>query len=163
MEAIEDLSELSESMRQAASLLADDDPSDDAAPRRPTTFLNAVALGNVGAGKSAVLNSLIGHPVLPTGENGATRAPIVVDLQREPGLSSKSIVLQIDSKSQQVSASALRHSLQDRLSKGASGGSGRGRADEIYLKLRTSTAPPLKLIDLPGIDQRAVDDSMVGS
>jgi hypothetical protein len=47
MEAIEDLSELSESMRQAASLLADDDPSDDAAPRRPTTFLNAVALGNV--------------------------------------------------------------------------------------------------------------------
>ena len=105
MEAIEELSELSESMRQAASLLADDDPSDDAAPRRPTTFLNAVALGNVvsigppqrprprplrrkpsrdlllllvcsdlirfpirlcvqGAGKSAVLNSLIGHPVL---------------------------------------------------------------------------------------------------
>ena len=47
MEAMEDLSELAESMRQAASLLADDDPSDDAAPRRPTTFLNAVALGNV--------------------------------------------------------------------------------------------------------------------
>jgi hypothetical protein len=47
MEAIEELSELSESMRQAASLLADDDPSDEAAPRRPTTFLNAVALGNV--------------------------------------------------------------------------------------------------------------------
>lgn len=43
--------------------------------------------------------------VQPTGENGATRAPIVVDLQRDPGLSSKSIVLQIDSKSQQVSAS----------------------------------------------------------
>jgi len=36
-------------------------------------------------------------------------------------------------------AGALRHSLQDRLSKGASGGSGRGRSDEIYLKLRTST------------------------
>ena len=43
----------------------------------------------------------------PTGENGATRAPIVVDLARDPGLSSKSIVLQIDSKSQQVSASKL--------------------------------------------------------
>ncbi|CAN6281688.1 unnamed protein product [Urochloa humidicola] len=64
MEAIEELSELSESMRQAASLLADDDPSDEAAPRRPTTFLNAVVLGNAGAGKSVVLNSLIGHPVL---------------------------------------------------------------------------------------------------
>uniref|UniRef100_A0A0D9VKS9 dynamin GTPase n=1 Tax=Leersia perrieri TaxID=77586 RepID=A0A0D9VKS9_9ORYZ len=161
MEAMDELVQLSESMRQAASLLADDDPSDDAAPRRPSTFLNAVALGNVGSGKSAVLNSLIGHPVLPTGENGATRAPIVVDLARDPGLSTKSIVLQIDSKSQQVSASALRHSLQDRLSKGASGGSGRSRSDEIYLKLRTSTAPPLKLIDLPGIDQRVMDDSTI--
>jgi dynamin GTPase len=161
MEAMEELSQLSESIRQAASLLADDDPSDDAPPRRPSTFLNAVVLGNVGSGKSAVLNSLIGHPVLPTGENGATRAPIVVDLQREPGLSSKSIVLQIDNKSQQVSASALRHSLQDRLSKSASSGSGRGRTDEISLKLRTSTAPPLKLIDLPGLDQRVVDDSMI--
>ncbi|XP_062220234.1 dynamin-2A-like [Phragmites australis] len=161
MDAIDELVELSESMRQAASLLADDDPSDEATTRRPSTFLNAVALGNVGAGKSAVLNSLIGHPVLPTGENGATRAPIVVDLQRDPGLSSKSIVLQIDSKSQQVSASALRHSLQDRLSKGASSGSGRSRSDEIYLKLRTSTAPPLKLIDLPGIDQRVMDDSTI--
>ncbi|KAB8101955.1 hypothetical protein EE612_033083 [Oryza sativa] len=161
MEAVEELAQLSEAMRQAASLLADDDPSDDSAPRRPSTFLNAVALGNVGAGKSAVLNSLIGHPVLPTGENGATRAPIVVDLQRDPGLSSKSIVLQIDSKSQQVSASSLRHSLQDRLSKGASSGSSRGRVEGINLKLRTSTAPPLKLVDLPGIDQRAVDDSMI--
>ncbi|KAM0927241.1 hypothetical protein ACQ4PT_003304 [Festuca glaucescens] len=159
MDAMDELVQLSESMRQAASLLADDDPSDEATPRRPSTFLNAVALGNVGSGKSAVLNSLIGHPVLPTGENGATRAPIVVDLHRDPGLSTKSIVLQIDSKSQQVSASALRHSLQDRLSKAS--GPGRSRTDEIYLKLRTSTAPPLKLIDLPGIDQRVIDDSTI--
>jgi len=106
MDAMDELVQLSESMRQAASLLADDDPSDESTPRRPSTFLNAVALGNVGSGKSAVLNSLIGHPVLPTGENGATRAPIVVDLHRDPGLSTKSIVIQIDSKSQQVSASA---------------------------------------------------------
>ncbi|OWM79305.1 hypothetical protein CDL15_Pgr003478 [Punica granatum] len=113
--------------------------------------------GVLGAGKSAVLNSLIGHPILPTGENGATRAPITVDLSRDSNLSSKSIVLQIDNKSQQVSASALRHSLQDRLSKGSSGRS----RDEIYLKLRTSTAPPLKLIDLPGLDQRFVDDSLI--
>ncbi|RVX05842.1 Dynamin-2B [Vitis vinifera] len=110
-----------------------------------------------GAGKSAVLNSLIGHPVLPTGENGATRAPISIDLNRDASVSSRSIILQIDNKSQQVSASALRHSLQDRLSKSSSGKS----RDEIYLKLRTSTAPPLKLIDLPGLDQRIVDDSMI--
>ncbi|KAI9076357.1 hypothetical protein K1719_041672 [Acacia pycnantha] len=110
-----------------------------------------------GAGKSAALNSLIGHPVLPTGENGATRAPISIDLQRDGSLSSKSIILQIDNKSQQVSASALRRSLQDRLSKDYSG---KGR-DEIYLKLCTSTAPPLKLVDLPGLDQHIMNELIV--
>ncbi|KAG7596523.1 unnamed protein product [Arabidopsis thaliana] len=157
MEAIDELSQLSDSMKQAASLLADEDPDETSSSKRPATFLNVVALGNVGAGKSAVLNSLIGHPVLPTGENGATRAPIIIELSRESSLSSKAIILQIDNKSQQVSASALRHSLQDRLSKGASG----KNRDEINLKLRTSTAPPLKLVDLPGLDQRIVDESMI--
>ncbi|KAJ6928107.1 dynamin-2A isoform X2 [Populus alba x Populus x berolinensis] len=159
MEAIDELAQLSESMRQASALLADEDIDEttSSSSRRSSTFLNVVALGNVGAGKSAVLNSLIGHPVLPTGENGATRAPISIELSRDSSVSSKSIILQIDSKNQQVSASALRHSLQERLSKGSSGRS----RDEIYLKLRTSTAPPLKLIDLPGVDQRIVDDSMI--
>ncbi|KAI9107303.1 hypothetical protein K1719_021691 [Acacia pycnantha] len=157
MEAIEELDQLSDSMRQAAAVLADEDVDATTPSRRPSTFLNVVALGNVGAGKSAVLNSLIGHPVLPTGENGATRAPISIELNRDSSLSSKSIILQIENKSQQVSASALRHSLQDRLSKGSSGRS----RDEIYLKLRTSTAPPLKLIDLPGLDQRIIDDKMI--
>ncbi|XWS21988.1 hypothetical protein CRYUN_Cryun30bG0105000 [Craigia yunnanensis] len=157
MEAIEELSHLSESIRQAAALLADEDVYENSSSRRSSTFLNVVTLGNVGSGKSAVLNSLIGHAILPTGENGATRAPISIDLQKDGSISSKSIILQIDNKSQQVSASALRHSLQDRLSKGSSG---RNR-DEIYLKLRTSTAPPLKLIDLPGLDQRIMDESMV--
>ncbi|KAL9342254.1 hypothetical protein Peur_065579 [Populus x canadensis] len=159
MEAIEELSQLSESIMQAAALLADEDVDEksSSSSRRNSTFLNVVALGNVGAGKSAVLNSVIGHPVLPTGENGATRVPISIGLQRDVSLSGKSIILQIDNKSQQVSASALRHSLQDRLSKGAAGKS----RDEIYLKLSTSTAPTLKLIDLPGLDQRVVDESMV--
>ncbi|CAA3011113.1 dynamin-2A-like [Olea europaea subsp. europaea] len=91
----------------------------------------------------------------PTGEGGATRAPICIDLTRDSSLSSKSIILQIDSKSQQVSASALRHSLQDRLSKISS-----KSRDEIYLKLRTSTAPALKLIDLPGVEKGNLDDSL---
>ncbi|KAH8480428.1 hypothetical protein H0E87_030620, partial [Populus deltoides] len=159
MEAIEELSQLSESMKQATALLADEDGDENpsSSSRRSSTFLNVVALGSVGAGKSAVLNSVIGHPVLPTGES-VTRAPISIDLQKDGSLSSKSIVLQIDNKSQQVSASALRRSLQDRLSKGVTD----NIRDEIYLKLRTSTAPSLKLIDLPGLDQRIVDESMVG-
>ncbi|XP_060167564.1 dynamin-2A [Lycium barbarum] len=157
MEAIDELEQLGDAMRQAAALLADEDIDDVAASsnKRPSTFLNVVALGNTGAGKSAVLNSLIGHPALPTGEGGATRAPICIELKKDSSLSSKSIILQIDSKSQQVSASALRHSLQDRLSKISS-----KSRDEIYLKLRTSTAPPLKLVDLPGVDKGHLDGAL---
>lgn len=51
MEAIEELKQLSDSMRQAAALLADDDLNDNSSTsgssRRPSTFLNVVALGNI--------------------------------------------------------------------------------------------------------------------
>ncbi|KAF8702070.1 hypothetical protein HU200_033415 [Digitaria exilis] len=162
MEAIEELAELADATLQGAALMADDDPSaDDRPTRRASSFLTVVAIGNVGAGKSAVLNGLIGHPVLPTGENGATRAPVCVELQRDASLSSKAVVLQIDGKAQQVSASSLRNSLQDRFSK--AGSSGKGRSEEINVKLCTSTAPALKLIDLPGIDQRSMDESTIGN
>ncbi|KAL5544764.1 hypothetical protein UlMin_008548 [Ulmus minor] len=94
----------------------------------------------IGANKSVVLNSLIGHPVL---------CLISIDLQRDGSLSCKSIILLIDNKSQQVSASdALQHSLKDRLSKGASSKS-------------CDTAPALKLIDLPGLHQQIMDESLV--
>ncbi|KAL8541425.1 hypothetical protein ACS0TY_002625 [Phlomoides rotata] len=59
---------------------------------------------------------------------------------------------QYDNEDLQVLVCSLRHSLQERLSKGR---------DETYLKLRTSTAPPLKLIDLPGVDKGNLDDSLL--
>ncbi|GJN03534.1 hypothetical protein PR202_ga20989 [Eleusine coracana subsp. coracana] len=151
MEALE---ELADATLQGTALLADDDPG---TGRRGSSFLNVVAIGNVGAGKSAVLNGLVSHPVLPTGENGATRAPICVELQRDASLSTDSIILHIDSKT----AGSLRRSLQDRLSK--VGSSGTGRPDEISVKLGTCTAPPLKLIDLPGIDQQSMDELMISN
>lgn len=47
MEAIEELAQLSDSMRQAAAVLADEDVDETTPSRRPSTFLNVVALGNV--------------------------------------------------------------------------------------------------------------------
>lgn len=49
MDAIEELSQLSDSMRQAAALLADeevDETPSAASSKRASTFLNVVALGN---------------------------------------------------------------------------------------------------------------------
>nr|KAJ0207508.1 hypothetical protein LSAT_V11C500233460 [Lactuca sativa] len=53
-------------MRQAVALLNDEDvdANSSSSSKRPSTFLNFVALGNTSAGKSAVLNSLIGHLAL---------------------------------------------------------------------------------------------------
>lgn len=50
--------------------------------------------------------------VQPTGEGGATRAPICIDLKRDDSLSSKSIILQVDDKSQPVSASESSYDTQ---------------------------------------------------
>lgn len=49
MEAIEELSQLSEPIMQAAALLADEDVDENSSSssRRNSTFLNVVALGNV--------------------------------------------------------------------------------------------------------------------
>ncbi|CAI9260230.1 unnamed protein product [Lactuca saligna] len=93
-------------MFKAVALLNDEDvdANSSSSSKRPSTFLNFVALGNTSAGKSTVLNSLIGHPALPTGEGGATRAPICIELKRDGNLSSTSIVLQTDRKSQPVFA-----------------------------------------------------------
>ncbi|KAG0555995.1 hypothetical protein M758_11G017100 [Ceratodon purpureus] len=151
--AMDSLVLLGESMQQASSLLADEDGSD--APKASTSFLSVVALGSVSAGKSAVLNSLIGHPVLPTGENGATRAPIILDMERDKSSSSRGLAVVLEGRTQNVSASDVRHSLQGRL-KNAS--SSKGRTEGIRLTLRSASTPPLKLIDLPGVSG-SIDDS----
>ncbi|RZC53488.1 hypothetical protein C5167_012338 [Papaver somniferum] len=60
MEAIEELLQLSESMLQASSVLADEDVDDSSSSsKRSSTFLNVVALGNVvGAPVNHVINSI---------------------------------------------------------------------------------------------------------
>jgi|UniRef100_A0A804MHS4 hypothetical protein len=68
-------------MRLDASLPTGDDPSDETASRRPSTLLNAVALRNIGTSKSAVWNSLTGHPVLPRGKT-TRRGPLGTQAQR---------------------------------------------------------------------------------
>ena len=41
----------------------------------------------------------------PTGENGVTRAPIVIDVERDDSLAGKGLAVQFENKVQQVSAS----------------------------------------------------------
>ena len=63
MDAMEELSQLSESMMQAAALLADEDV-EEASAKRTSTFLNVVVLGNVVSfGFIVVHDPLLGFPL----------------------------------------------------------------------------------------------------
>ncbi|EEE51377.1 hypothetical protein OsJ_32424 [Oryza sativa Japonica Group] len=85
MEAMDKLVQLAESMCQAASLLlGDNDPSDESSPRRPSTFLNAVALGNV--------VSVCFHWSRRLLTAAAAPAPPPLDLTRSGLVASKSVV-----------------------------------------------------------------------
>lgn len=60
MDAIEELYELSDSMRQASALLADEDVDENSSSssKRQTTFLNVVALGNTVSLDSTTVSSI---------------------------------------------------------------------------------------------------------
>lgn len=60
MEAIEELTELSEAMKQASAVLADEDVDDKSTySKRSSTFLNVVALGNVVSFSCLFLSPLV--------------------------------------------------------------------------------------------------------
>ncbi|EFJ05623.1 hypothetical protein SELMODRAFT_449094 [Selaginella moellendorffii] len=152
---MENLRVLAESMQQASALLSDQEGEESL--DQYSSFLSVVALGNTGAGKSAVLNSLIGYAVLPTGENGATRAPVTIDLEADDSGNKRGLTVQMEGKSMQVSATDIRHSLQNKFGRMSTG----AVKENIHLKLKCSSAPPLKLVDLPGLESRSVSDSLV--
>jgi hypothetical protein len=47
----------------------------------------------------------------PTGENGATRVPILIDLQRDEKGGKRGLAIQVDGRVQSVSASKIREQL----------------------------------------------------
>ncbi|PNY02687.1 dynamin-2B [Trifolium pratense] len=108
MAAIEEVSVLADSMRQASALLADEDTGETSNSRRPSTFFNVVSLGNI------VLK--------------------LFNLNLEDEMKLKVV-------------------------------------NAVYIHIRCFVffrcfktfiaAPPLKLVDLPGLDQRTMDGSRV--
>jgi dynamin GTPase len=108
--AMDNLILLADTMQQAAALLSSGDEeatsrTSSSSSSSSSSFMSVVPLGNVGAGKSAVLNSLVGHPVLPTGENGATRVPIVIEMERDKPGSNRGLCVVLEGRTQTVSAS----------------------------------------------------------
>eukprot|EP00850_Spirogloea_muscicola_P024275 SM000553S17884 [mRNA] locus=s553:24:3168:- [translate_table: standard] len=108
-----------------------------------------------GAGKSAVLNSLIGHPVLPTADGGATRYPLLADLERDANIRPGNVLGTIDDKTQLSTSAEVRRAVQSGMKRWLPTQS-RGRED-ARLTIRSASAPPLRVVDLPGVEQRGSD------
>ncbi|GAQ87226.1 Dynamin related protein [Klebsormidium nitens] len=153
---MEGLIGLSELVEQAQALLGDADSSGGA-----STFLRVVALGSVGSGKTAVLNSLLGYPVLPTGkvEGGATRIPLVVNVTRSGGMGVRAVL----GNRSLLTAGEIRRAIQGEMKKGLLPNVlKRGSKDLVELSVSAAAAPPLTLVDLPGIlDKASERDDLV--
>ncbi|CAI7775974.1 unnamed protein product [Closterium sp. NIES-53] len=151
---MDDLISLGETLQQASSALVGDDIQAD--PRSGSApVIQLLVIGAPGSGKSAVLNTLIGHAVLPTGEGGCTRFPVLVDLHRDQNLSAGSVRGNLGARANMPKPSEIRQALQSDMSKAK--GSSRHR-EEAQLILRSPIAPPMRIIDLPGIEKASQMD-----
>eukprot|EP00850_Spirogloea_muscicola_P022603 SM000303S11781 [mRNA] locus=s303:99059:105867:+ [translate_table: standard] len=148
---MDDLVALADIMKQATTLLGD--AGEESATS--SSFLQVVVVGSAGAGKSAVLNSLIGHPVLPTADGGATRYPLLADLERDANIRPGNVLGTIDDKMQLSTSAEIRRAVQSGMKRWLPTQS-RGRED-ARLTIRSASAPPLRVVDLPGVEQRGSD------
>ncbi|CAI7751614.1 unnamed protein product, partial [Closterium sp. NIES-54] len=151
---MDDLISLGETLQQASSALVGDDLPDPEDSRSSSAssspVIQLVVLGAPGAGKSAVLNTLIGHAVLPTAEGGATRFPILVDLQRDPNLGAGSIRASLGPRANMRKPSEVRQALVADMGQAKSKSRNR---QEAHLILRSPIAPPIRVTDLPGVER----------
>ncbi|GJP31193.1 hypothetical protein CLOM_g9880 [Closterium sp. NIES-68] len=151
---MDDLISLGETLQQASSALVGDDIQAD--PRSGSApVIQLLVVGAPGSGKSAVLNTLIGHAVLPTGEGGCTRFPVLVDLHRDQNLSAGAVRGNLGARTNMPKPSEIRQALQSDMSKAK--GSSRNR-EEAQLILRSPIAPPMRIIDLPGVEKASQMD-----
>lgn len=150
---MEDLISLAETIQTSSTILADGVPGEDTSG--PSSFLQLVVLGSIGSGKSAVLNSLIGHPVLPTAEGGATRFPLVIDIERNKHISGDGVRGKMGTNMNMQSAAEIKKVVQADMKRWLSS---RNQEDQQrHLVVQSATAPPVRLIDLPGLESRASD------
>ncbi|GJP35777.1 hypothetical protein CLOM_g20304 [Closterium sp. NIES-68] len=150
---MDDLISLGETLQQASSALVGDDlpdPDDSRSSSGSSPVIQLVVLGAPGAGKSAVLNTLIGHAVLPTAEGGATRFPVLVDLQRDPNLGVGSVRASLGPRANMRKPSEVRQALVADMAQAKSKSRSR---QEAHLVLRSPIAPPMRMADLPGVER----------
>eukprot|EP00271_Cylindrocystis_brebissonii_P009737 TRINITY_DN248_c0_g2_i1.p1 TRINITY_DN248_c0_g2~~TRINITY_DN248_c0_g2_i1.p1 ORF type:complete len:1019 (+),score=213.90 TRINITY_DN248_c0_g2_i1:211-3267(+) len=148
---MEDLISLSETISQASTLLADGVPGEDGTTH--SSFLQVMVIGSMGCGKSGVLNSLIGSPVLPTAEGGATRFPLTIDLERNAHIRDDGVRGKMGTNQNMQSAAEICKVVLADMKKWVSA---RGQdQQQRQLIVQSAGAPPLRLMDIPGLEARA--------
>eukprot|EP00897_Mesotaenium_endlicherianum_P008361 jgi/Mesen1/7553/ME000392S06821 len=136
---MEDLISLADTMQQASAYVGGGNNSEDS----PSTYLQVVVVGT-----------------LPTAEGGATRFPVIVDLKQDQHVSDGEVRGKLGAKTNMQSSGEIRQAVQAEMKRWLPTSS--KSQEETHLSIRSVSAPPLRVIDLPGLESRASDhDNML--
>ena len=124
------------------------------------TLPQIVAIGGQSAGKSSVIEAIVGRDFLPRGAGICTRRPLVLQLlQAPPAAGEVATFLHQKGKVYDISASAV--ALRDEIEAETQRSLGPGKAvsaEPIMLTIRSPRVPNLTLVDMPGITKIATDN-----
>jgi hypothetical protein len=124
------------------------------------TLPQIVAIGGQSAGKSSVVEAIVGRDFLPRGSGICTRRPLVLQLlQAPPSAGEVASFLHQKGKVYDISSSA--EALRDEIEAETQRSLGPGKAvsaEPIMLTIKSPRVPNLTLVDMPGITKIATDN-----
>ena len=124
--------------------------------RADISFPRIVVVGSQSAGKSSVLESLVGKDFLPRGSNMVTRRPLILQLEFKPNIVDYGV---FEHKPNAIfkDFSEIRKEIEIETEK-LLGKNGCISDNPIRLKIFSSSVVDITLVDLPGLTKIAVRD-----
>ena len=114
-----------------------------------TEWPQVLAIGSQSAGKSTLLEMVLGEEFLPKGEGIVTRTPILIQARKNTEVPSIRAVFE-DPKMMLTNKESIKQELLARTARIA--GSGKNVSDQpIIIKLEGASLSSLSVIDLPGL------------
>ncbi|GMH41196.1 hypothetical protein BSKO_09106 [Bryopsis sp. KO-2023] len=125
--------------------------------RRDITLPTVAAVGPQSAGKTSVVESLVGRDFLPRGKDICTKRPLVLDLVRiSDGLDYAEFRHIPETKFYDFGE--VREEIETETERETGVGGLRVSSKPIHLKIYSPNVFPLRLVDLPGITKVAIGD-----
>ena len=123
------------------------------------TLPQIVAIGGQSAGKSSVVEAIVGRDFLPRGSGICTRRPLVLQLVQAPQNAGETATF-LHQKQKVYDISASAEALRTEIEAETERSLGQGKAvsaQPIMLQIRSSRVPSLTIVDMPGLTKISTD------